>query len=68
MFSFQTLLKENVNQCKVFQTTILRKPRTRNSRRNDLEQNKMVVPSCQEERGRGRGGGEVSETGERIEK
>ena len=41
------------------------------SRGNGPEQNKTVVPSCLEQRGtagRGGGGGEVSETGERIEK
>ena len=34
----------------------LRKPRRRNSRGNGLEQNKMVVPSCLEQRGHGGGG------------
>ena len=40
--------------------TFFRKPRTRKSRTNGLQQNKMVVPSCLEQSGR------VSETGERI--
>ena len=47
----------------------LRKPRTRNTRTNGLEQ--MVVPSWLEQRaggGAGVGGGGVSKTGERSEK
>ena len=36
----------------------LRKPRTRNSQTNGLEQNKMAVPFCVEHMGWGREGGE----------
>ena len=49
----------------------LRKPRTRSSQTNGLEQNKMAVPSCVEQMGSGGVGGggyRVSETKERREK
>ena len=60
-----TLKRQSVQSLSDHKPFFLRKPRTRNSRTDDLEQNKMVVPSCLEQMG-GRVGG-VSETGERSE-
>ena len=56
-----TLKRQSVQSLSDHKPFFLRKPRTRNSRTDDLEQNKMVVPSCLEQMG-GRVGG-VSETG-----
>ena len=60
-FSITARVFMTLKRGKVFQPQsspyFLRKPRTRNSRGNGLEQNKMVVPSCLEQRGHGGGGG-----------